>query len=223
MKNCRGAQLAARTPPVKTQPWPETDIPETRLHIDYAGRLNGYYYLIIVDSFSKWPEVFKYKHPTSRNAISALDEVCSSFGIPWTLVSDNRTAFTGKEFCASLDIEHVTTPLYHTRSNGQAEKFVDTFKQALTKNQGVDTEKTAIQKFLAVYRITPNANNTAKSSPAELMFARKIRSIFDRLLPCPKKKMHNKENFSTKKYTPGDSFLQELPRWKMFLGGWNYK
>lgn len=57
---------------------------------------------------------------------------------------------------------------------------------------------------------------------AELMFARKIRSIFDRLLPCPKKKMHNKENFSTKKYTPGDSFLQELPRWKMFLGGWNY-
>lgn len=161
LKNCRGCQLAVRAPPVKTQSWPETDIPWTCLHIDYAGPLNGYYYLIIVDSFLRWPEVFKYKQPMSRNTSSALDEVCSCFVVPRTLVSDNRTAFSSKEFkefCASLDIEHVTTT-YHPWSNGQAEKFVDTFKHALIKSQGVDTEKKAIQKFLAVYRVTPNANN----------------------------------------------------------------
>lgn len=57
VKQCRGCQLAARDPPVKIQPWPKTDVPWTRLHIDYIGPINGSYYLIIVDSFTKWPEI----------------------------------------------------------------------------------------------------------------------------------------------------------------------
>lgn len=31
-------------------PWP-------RIHIDYAEPVNGAYYLVIVDSYTKWPEV----------------------------------------------------------------------------------------------------------------------------------------------------------------------
>ena len=48
--------------------------------------------------------------------------------------------FTGSEFkvyCNSLAIEHITTPTYNPRSNGQAERFVDTFKRALKKSQRV--------------------------------------------------------------------------------------
>ena len=34
IKDCRDWQLAAKEPPINTQPWPKTDIPWTRVHID---------------------------------------------------------------------------------------------------------------------------------------------------------------------------------------------
>ena len=98
--------------------------------------------------------------------------------------------FTVSEFkvCDSLAIEHITTPTYNPRSNGQAERFVDTFKRALKKAKGFDTEEKNIQTFLMVYRITPNQNiKNVNLSPAEIMYARKIHSVFDRLLPNRKK------------------------------------
>ena len=162
------------------------------MHIDYAGPLNGYYYYIIIDSFSKRPEIYKCRCPTSTNTIKALDKIFSRFGVPDILVSNNGTMFMGKEFkdyCSSLAIEHITTPAYNPRSNRQAERLVDMFKRTLRKNQVLDTDKHSIQKFLAVYRIIPNPNTRSKLSPAELMIAQKIRSIFDKLLPRPKKKI----------------------------------
>ena len=44
VRHRKGCQLAAKSPPVRTQPWPKTDIPWSRIHMDYAGPLNGYYY-----------------------------------------------------------------------------------------------------------------------------------------------------------------------------------
>ena len=81
---------------------------------------------------------------------------------------------------------------------------MDTFKRALRKNQGMDTNERSIQKFLAVYRITPNPNMSSDSSPAELMFARKISSVFDRLLPSPAKKTAKKKKKKKKKRKPDD-------------------
>ena len=127
--------------------------------------------------------------------------------------------FTGrefKEFCTSLSIDHVKTAVYHPRSNGQAEKFVDTFKRALRKNQDMVTNERSIQKFLAVYRITPNPNTNSGLSPAELMFARKIRSVFDRLLPSLTKKTAKIENKMAKAYKPGDKvFFKNFRAGKM--------
>ena len=140
VKECRGCQLATKAPQIKFQPRPKTDVPWTRLHIDSAGPLNGLDYLIIVDSFSKWPQIFKCRHPTSKNTVNVLNELSSRFGTPKTLVSNNRTLFTSREFkdfCTSLSIDHITTSVYHPRSNGQARRFVDTFKRALRKNQGM--------------------------------------------------------------------------------------
>ena len=130
--------------------------------------------------------MFKCKHPTSTSTIDALRLLFSRFGVPKTIVSDNGTQFTSKEleeFCKALSIEHLTTAIYHPRSNGLAERFVDTFKRVLKKNQGMDTDEKSLEIFLSVYRITPNPNTNAGLSPAELMFARKIRSAFDRILP----------------------------------------
>ena len=178
-----------------------------RLHIDYAGLPNRSYYLIIVDSFTKWPEIVKCRHLTATNTIKALNEIFSCFGFPKTLVSGNGTQFMErefKEFCTSLSIDPVKMAVNGPRSNGPEEKFVDTFKRALRKNQGVDTNERSIHKFLALFRITLNPNMSSGLLPAELMFVRKMRTVFDRLLPSPAKKTAKIENQMTKAYKPGD-------------------
>ena len=67
---------------------------------------------------------------------------------------------------------------YHPRSNGQAERFIDTFKRTLRKVRDTPTDK-AIQQFLQVYRVTSNKSAPFAMTPAEVMFARKIKSVFD--------------------------------------------
>ena len=195
------------------------DVPWTRLHIDYAGPLNGHYYLIIMDSFSKWPEILMCRHPISTNTVTVSNELFSLFSVPKTLVSNNRTQFTGrgfKNFCTSLSMDHVTTSVYHPRSNGLVKRSVNTFKRSLRKNQGMDTDERSIQKFLVVYRITPNPNRF-----------RPFNSWTD---VCKKNSVHCliqwkkvvKGNFVTKFYKSEDSFLQKLFRWKRLLGSRSY-
>ena len=192
IRECKGCQSAPKAPPIKTQLWPKTDIPWIHIHVNYAGPLMGYYYLVMVDSFSKWSDIYRCKNPTARNTIKALDKVFSCFGVPNTVISDKRTMFTGKEFsdyCYSLAIKHITTPAYNPRSNGQAERFVDLFKSALKKkNHRFETEEKGIQRFLVVYRIMPNLNTNSNLSPAEI--SSRKRKMVKQLRPNPKKKRY---------------------------------
>ena len=71
----------------------------------------------------------------------------------------------------------------------------------------MDTDEKSLENFLSVYRITPNPNTNAGLSPAELMFARKIRSVFDRILQNTNKTIATRENLSTRFYKPGDKIL----------------
>ena len=49
----RGCALAAKAPATTFKPWPKTDQPWSRIHIDFASPLEDHYYLIVVDSYSK--------------------------------------------------------------------------------------------------------------------------------------------------------------------------
>ena len=53
VKNCRGCTLATKSLPIKSNSWPKANTPRSRLHIDFAGPLNGLHYLVVWDSFSK--------------------------------------------------------------------------------------------------------------------------------------------------------------------------
>ena len=212
VKTCKGCALAAKAPPIKFSPWPKADHPWQRIHIDFAGPLEGNYYLIVVDSYSKWPEVFRCKSPTTDFTVSTLHELFARFGVVDCLVSDNGTQFTSaefKDFCEEFQINHLTTPTYHPRSNGQAERFVDTLKRALKKAKGTPSER-ALQQFLQVYRITPNESAPSKMSPAELMFVRKIRPVFDKLLP--KQVRPPTSTIPKKAYLPGEKVFFQVQR-----------
>ena len=144
--------------------------------MDFAGPMEDIYYLIIVDNYTKWPEVLRCKRLTTEVSITFLHELFARLGVVDCLVSDNGTQFTSsdfKEFCDTFQIKHITTPPYHPRSNGLTERFVDTLKRVLKKVSGTPTEK-AWQQFLQVYRISSNPNTLDATSPAETMFARKI-------------------------------------------------
>ncbi|XP_059223477.1 uncharacterized protein K02A2.6-like [Stomoxys calcitrans] len=116
--------------------------------------------------------------------IKLMDEYCSHLGNPEQLVLDNGTQFCSSVFeqwCNERAITHTRTVRFHPSSNGQAERFVDTFKRALKKMEKEGTTAEILQRFLEVYRSIPNSNSPKGASPAEAFLGRKMRTIFDAL------------------------------------------
>ena len=75
---------------------------------------------------------------TSSETVRKLQGFFSRFGVHEILVSDNGTAFTSAEFsdiCKQNIIQHLRSPTFHPQPNGQAERFVDTFKRELLKSK----------------------------------------------------------------------------------------
>ncbi|XP_039448651.2 uncharacterized protein K02A2.6-like [Culex pipiens pallens] len=137
VRQCKPCAAAAKSPTKATlESWPLPDRPWQRVHIDYAGPVDGYYYFVIVDAYSKWPEIFRTRVITATATLDMLRETCSRYGNPDVLVSDNGTQFTSgqfEEFCRANGVTHLRTAPYHPQSNGQAERFVDSLKRGLKK------------------------------------------------------------------------------------------
>ncbi|XP_062537764.1 uncharacterized protein K02A2.6-like [Armigeres subalbatus] len=190
VKACKHCASVAKCPPKAAPvPWPRPMGPWKRVHVDFAGPIDGVYYLLAVDAHSKWPEVVATQRITSTATINILRSIFARLGMPETLVSDNGTQFTSsefKKFCSDNGIDHVTTAPFHPQSNGQAERFVDTFKRALKKIQeGEGRVGEALDVFLLTYRTTPNRQVEEGKSPSEAMFGRQIRTSLDLLRPPP--------------------------------------
>lgn len=184
VRECTNCQKVAKLP-IKTEltPWPEATYPMERIHCDFAGPVNGTMYLIVVDAFSRYPEVVKMKNTTSRTTMDALAEFFARFGNPKTIVSDNGSQFKSRQFedfCKEEGIKHLCSPPFHPQSNGLAERFVDTFKRGLQK-QAEGCDSSALNVFLKTYRATPCASNIKEYSPAELFIGRKFISPLGKL------------------------------------------
>lgn len=209
VNNCHSCAVAAKTPihadPV---PWPKTETPWERVHIDYAGPLDGDFFLVVVNAHTKWPEIIRTASATSHATIGILRGLFARFGMPNTLVSDNGTQFTSgefAEFCLSNGVHHVTSAPFHPQSNGHAERFVDTFKRALTKiRDGGTPLQEALDVFLQTYRTTPNPQLEQQKTPAEIMFGRVIRTCFDLIRPPKNPLLNSEEHRSEKSFWRND-------------------
>ncbi len=72
-------------------------------------------FLIVIDSHSKWLEVFQMSTTTSQVVIQRLRTVFAQFGLPETVVTDNGPNFTSSEFKEFLHrngIAHVTSSTF---------------------------------------------------------------------------------------------------------------
>ena len=84
-------------------------------------------------------------------------------------------------------ILHIKTAPYHPQTNGEAERFVQTFKNFVKradhdKNLNQRQIDEAILKFLMTYRCTPHSGT--EMSPSYLMLNRQIRMY---LIYCAQK------------------------------------
>jgi hypothetical protein len=194
-KRCMGCQqiqnLPAKAP---VHHWEYPTHPWHRIHIDYAGPFYGYMYLIMVDAHSKWLEVIPTKSTTTETTIQMLRTIFARNGLPVQLVSDNGPQFTSEEFKTFLStngITHFNSAPYHPSTNGIAERFVQTFKQAIRAMKMEEGDVNAkLAKFLLAYRNTPHS--TTNESPAQLLFKRDLRTRLDLIKPCVKDKVESK-------------------------------
>ena len=97
-------------------------------------------------------------------------------------------------FLRSNGIAHLTTAPYFPASNGQAERFVQTMKNALTaaKSETVSL-KLKLSRFLLAYRNAPHA--LLNKSPAMIFLKQALRSRLD--LIHLKVEEGEKKNFKT--------------------------
>ena len=134
-KSCR-ACLAVKQAPATAplHPWVWPSRPWQRIHIDFAGPFLDKSFLIIVDAHSKWAEVVEMSQTTTPRTITALRQIFATHGIPEEMVSDNGPQFISAdfaEFTRTNGIRHSRSSPYHPSSNGEAERFVRTFKEAM--------------------------------------------------------------------------------------------
>ena len=130
-------------------------------------------YLLIVDYYSKFPLIRKLHSTSTLSVVKKLKEIFSEFGIPDTVMTDGGPQFRSEftDFSIEWGFIHVQSSPHHHQSNGQAERFVRTIKETLTKAM---QSGQCPELALLVYRSTPLTDSIA--SPAELLNSRQYKS-----------------------------------------------
>ena len=91
-------------------------------------------FVAVIDSHTKWLEVFALKAATSFHTTEKLKMLFVSFGLPPKIMSDNGSVFTSQEFqdfMKSNGIIHIKVSPYHPLSNGLAKRASTNFKWGL--------------------------------------------------------------------------------------------
>ena len=163
------------TPPL--EPLISTELPQypwQKIATDLFT-LRGINYLLVVDYFSRYPEVVKLTNTTSSSVVHVLKSLFSRYGIPETVVSDNGPQYSSQEFAQfarAYNFSHITSSPYFPQSNGMGERTVKTMK--------TETD----DPYMAILA-TPFP--WCILTPAELLMGRRLRSNLpvheDQLIP----------------------------------------
>nr|XP_029711524.1 uncharacterized protein K02A2.6-like [Aedes albopictus] len=125
------------------------------------------------------------KSITAESTVNMCREIFATYGIPSVLVSDHGVQFTSETFQQFLRMNGVVHKMgapYHPSTNGQAERYVQTFKQKLKALKCPKSEfNLELSNILLTYR--KMLHPSTGQSPSMLMFGRQIRSRLDLMLP----------------------------------------
>ena len=126
----------------------------------------------MVDAFTKFLWLFPVKSTSTKDVLSKLSVIQTTFGNPSRIITDRGTAFTSNDFhdyCKNQNIEliHITTGI--PRGNGQIERMLQTVIPVLSKLSIDDPTKwfkhvEAVQRTLNI-----TVSSSTKRSPFELL------------------------------------------------------
>lgn len=150
--------------PIPSRPW-------QNLSSDFF-EYNNQNYLLFVDSYSNWIEVFNTQNKNIETVIYYCKDIFPRFGTPDILYSDNIpyncTVF--KEFANEWNFKLIFSSPHHHQSNGLAEKSVNIVKQMLKKSSNIKE----LPLLLLDYRNTPLPH--MGYSPSQLLLNRILKS-----------------------------------------------
>ena len=121
-------------------------------------------------------QVMLMSSTTSQATIHALRQLFAIYGLPQQLVLDNGPQFSSVEFATFLarnGVKHIRSSPYHPSTNGLAEHFVCTLKQAMKRSNLPDLHQ-KLMNFLLSYRSTPHS--TTNTTPTELFLPQSLRT-----------------------------------------------
>ena len=172
------AASARNTPP--TMVIRETpDKPWQHCSADYKGPIGGKYYLhVLIDNYSRFPEVKMTKSTSMDKLYPVLDEVFGVHGVPETITHDNGPPYNSSEwrkYSRECGFKSLRCSPEHPEGNGIAERFMGVLVKIIhaAMAEGKDP-RIEVQRRLLNYRNTPHPSTSV--SPASLMFNRKIRT-----------------------------------------------
>lgn len=133
----------------------------------------GHPYLLIVDYYSKYPEVLNIPDKTSGAVIGKFKAVFARHGTPVELVADH-VPFASAEMNSfakewGFKITH-SSPAF-PQSNGMAERTIQTVKNMLKT-----AEKTGVDPHMALLHLRNTPITGMTYSPAQLLMCRVLRS-----------------------------------------------
>ena len=188
------------------QPLIPHDIPElpwSKVGADLFQFKNNEY-LLCVDYYSKYPEIVLLPDMSSATTISAFKSVFARHGIPSELFTDNGPQFANsnfKKFASDWEFTHSTSSPRYPRSNGQAERCVQTVKNLLRK-----AEDSGNDVYIALLEYRASPLDGVGLSPSQLLMNRQLRTKLPtapellKPLPIPSQKAQLDKRQEAQKY-----------------------
>ena len=158
------------------QPMKAHEIPERPWQILGTDlfELDGQHYLVLVDYYSKFFEISKVNGTGTEDTINALKQHFARHGIGEKLISDNGPSYASQrfaEFAKTYQFEHITSSPRYARSNGMAERTVQTVKKLLMK-----AKKSGNDPYLALLELR-NTPLDGLESPVQLLYGHRTRTV----------------------------------------------
>ncbi|XP_041349297.1 uncharacterized protein K02A2.6-like [Gigantopelta aegis] len=125
-ETCQANQKQQMAEPLLTHPLPMRPWQKVSTDLFELGRKD---YIVIVDSYSNYPEVIGLSSQSSSSVILAMKTTFARHGIPEEVLSDNGPCYSSMEFAQfskDWDFQHVTSSPKFPQSNRLAEKTVQT-------------------------------------------------------------------------------------------------
>jgi rubrerythrin len=130
-------------------------------------------YLLVVDYYSKYPEVTKLSGKTATSVNRNLREIFTRHGIPDELIADNMpfSSSTMQYFANDWGFTTTTTSPRYTKSNGQSERCIQTVKNLFKKTSEEDKDH-----YVALLDYRSTLLSGVPHSPAQLLMSRMLKT-----------------------------------------------